>query len=452
MSERHFYSLTSDYATDWQPRDGIREFVQNWFDGAVEKVGHLPVAKYSTLSAGGQNVTLQNSAGGVVAKLQFANKVLTLTNLDSLLTKDKILMMGNSTKSSDPRQIGKHGEGMKTGLVALIRSRCTVKITTPDGLWTFGLALDPKFEGLSVKQNLFADFSAGQQCRDVKVEICNLPTEQFVSDQFLFITPPVGDKFSSSNGTVYFHSNYKQKVYEKGVFVKHAKDMKLSYGFDADELALGRDRNMLSNDFAPKYMGVLSDLLCASEDDVNPDLRNDVFENIMNVGTFEAQHAERMSEEGKWQVFECVLESMSRDENDARPVIILNNDAQDVALQERRAVKILQRTGVRYIRLHLMLFEMFVELQRGESLSTRLLPLPQFEAKEFLLMASTMLNEPKDKHAVAIHRLLKKLFVDEARYRCGSVSLVRNSRALNMVDVIPGRAFAHFGVCVCERC
>lgn len=146
----------------WNPTSGVRELVQNWFDGILQKYQveaddvvvvektrskksencNIPLAstdpqpKKIVFSA---SIPLQSNGGKppCVAQVIYTDngnplrRKLELINFDVALLR-KNLLMGQTSKQEDANAIGGHGEGMKVGkgdfLFPSINDNCHVML------------------------------------------------------------------------------------------------------------------------------------------------------------------------------------------------------------------------------------------------------------------------------------------------------------------------------------
>ena len=165
MSSEHTIrlSLTQDYAKSWKIWEGLREIVQNWYDGLLSTIDHISTSlkEHSAslegpfisrnesdlcveFSASARSENLQEVLLGriVVDKL---NNSLHLINSSTELAR-KVLLLGYSAKSERKEVIGQFGEGLKVGALALVREGRQLVMETQKDKWGFCMERDPVFE------------------------------------------------------------------------------------------------------------------------------------------------------------------------------------------------------------------------------------------------------------------------------------------------------------------
>lgn len=128
----------------WTATEGVREFLQNLWDGAVRNAkfggnfhpnemrvveSSSRIAKRGDLDAGrmikfdGYSVTRPSGGtlmDGRLFRIEYNSqrRILKLINYDVALQKD-ILIIGETSKKADSSSIGGHGEGLKMGQIFL---------------------------------------------------------------------------------------------------------------------------------------------------------------------------------------------------------------------------------------------------------------------------------------------------------------------------------------------
>lgn len=206
--------IAEGYVPDWTAADGIREFLQNGLDSQQD--GHE-------------------------LKVSHSGDTLRVTNVGVKLA-TKAWLMGESGKRSGEYR-GTHGEGMKTGALALRRAGHTVKIVNGDESWTVELEPSEEFGG----SNVLTVYTHKRQ-KDAgvfSVEIGGVSKETWglVQERFLFLTPPT-KTVNTSVADVILDPERRGHVFVKGIFIQHVDN--LHAGYDFKHVTTDRDRRLIS--------------------------------------------------------------------------------------------------------------------------------------------------------------------------------------------------------------
>ena len=101
-------SIEADYLPEWGAWEGIRELVQNGKDAEVQLDAPL--------------------------KVTHKNQTLVIENEGASMER-RALLFGSTTKTGRDDLIGKFGEGLKLGMLALVRAGRPVKIRVGGEVW-----------------------------------------------------------------------------------------------------------------------------------------------------------------------------------------------------------------------------------------------------------------------------------------------------------------------------
>jgi hypothetical protein len=214
-------SIDASYLDDdrWNAAAGIREFLQNGRDAAIE----------------------QNAPLTVIHR----DDRLIIENEGATLTRDALLL-GRSTKRERQDVLaGKWGEGMKLGALALVRAGHPVLIRNGSEVWTPSIEASEKFAGCNV---LVFTVASGRQDRNrVRVEIGGVDAEvwQVLKEHYLFLRKSVGDVVETKTGSLLLGEKQKGAVYVKGILVQRHHE--LEYGYNLKTAELDRDRRMVES-------------------------------------------------------------------------------------------------------------------------------------------------------------------------------------------------------------
>lgn len=210
-------TIKTSYLPTWGAWEGLRELVQNGKDSETEFNAPLTVDWYN------DTVRIENE--GCTLPL-------------------KALLLGHTTKAEDPRTIGKFGEGLKLGVLALVRAGHEVKIRTGDEVWTPSLE-DSELFGEKV---LTFDVQGGRKPSNrVRVEVGGIDKDTWNSlkQRFLFLSRVKGDRVETPAGTLLMGADYAGQIFVKGVYV--GRDVDLQYGYDFVDGEIDRDRKMVES-------------------------------------------------------------------------------------------------------------------------------------------------------------------------------------------------------------
>jgi hypothetical protein len=276
---------------DWFLEEGLREVLQNQFDGIVKKIGKkekikvIPKGEYKY-----NNIKYQfefdfksyddndNTEYGCI-KYDRDNKCLIIQNIGKL-DKADLLMGGRGEKSNPDNKeiIGRHGEGMKLGAMAFIRGNeeeriegKDFRIYTNEEQWNFKLKEDTRFPLGSnkyikcLKVNIEKDNNINHKGK-VTVEISPIDLgNEWIKyiDRILWLVKwqkdeklrlgaiQAKDKKGEVFGEIFLNENFRNKIYVKDIFVQEFKknedkSVACFFGFNTD-LDLDRDRNAIKD-------------------------------------------------------------------------------------------------------------------------------------------------------------------------------------------------------------
>jgi len=219
---RYELSIHAEYLKgSWGPFEGVRELVQNARDAEVEFSAPMTIEHYN----GGEGQ-------------------LRITNEGTSLTKEALLM-GATTKSGKEELIGKWGEGLKVGVLALLRSGYKVKIRTGDEVWIPTIERSERYNAEVMVFNV----SVGRKEQNrVRVEISPFDKEDWEKWRKLFLF--LDKKRTEENqvksywGALLLDPELKGHVFVKGIATEQIPD--LAYGYDFYRVTLDRDRKMVN--------------------------------------------------------------------------------------------------------------------------------------------------------------------------------------------------------------
>ena len=209
-------SIKIAYLPKWGAYEGIRELLQNARDAETEH---------------GAPMTVSYKGGKII-----------VTNEGCLLN-HRDLLLGQTTKSDRADLIGKFGEGLKLGVLALVRAGHAVRIRTGGESWTPSLEMSEVFHE---KVLVFSTRKVSDTSKSVVVEIDGVSKTDWATFKkcFLFLSGDLGEHVVSDSGTLLLGAEHKGRVYVRGIFVQYLEG--LSYGYDLVHADLDRDRRMVA--------------------------------------------------------------------------------------------------------------------------------------------------------------------------------------------------------------
>jgi hypothetical protein len=202
----------------WGAREGRRELLQNGIDAQVEHGAAL------TVDLRGTTLRIENK-GVVLAR--------------------EALLLGTSTKGHRTDLIGKFGEGLKLGILALVRAGHDVKIRTGGEVWTAAIERSERYDANVL---CFHVHGGNEDKRRVRVEVSGVSPETWAEERidYLFLAEPrANEAVKTDRGTLLLGEQYRGRVYVKGIWVQD--DPRLTVGYDLMQVDLDRDRRMLSS-------------------------------------------------------------------------------------------------------------------------------------------------------------------------------------------------------------
>lgn len=213
-------TINVEYLPEWKAYEGLRELLQNGKDAETEHNARL-------------TVRYRKDVGVLVIE----NEGVTLPH--------ESLLFGTTTKAERNDTIGKFGEGLKLGMLALVRAGHPVKIRSGSEVWVPSIQRSEKFQA----DVLVVDIQAGRKedCR-VQVEVAGVSEESWnaIRERFLFLPGVLKakDHISTTRGDLLLNERYQGCIFVKGIFVQKAKTR---YGYNfTSAVTVDRDRKMVS--------------------------------------------------------------------------------------------------------------------------------------------------------------------------------------------------------------
>jgi hypothetical protein len=215
-------AIDKNYCSSWKVFEGVRELLQNTKDadedGYPMSINHYPRT----------------------SRLEIVNKGI-------YVDPSKLLILGKSDKAPGQKR-GQFGEGFVLGVLALMRQGFDVRFQNGDMSWS--VSFEHPDAGHPFEGNELLTFKSRKvtPTPDFTVEIDGVTTEIWdaLKKLFLFLEPPKKkDILEMTAGTLLMASEYKGKVFSRGIFVHTFED--LACGYDMNNLQLDRDRRMVDS-------------------------------------------------------------------------------------------------------------------------------------------------------------------------------------------------------------
>eukprot|EP01113_Clastostelium_recurvatum_P005596 TRINITY_DN124_c1_g1_i5.p1 TRINITY_DN124_c1_g1~~TRINITY_DN124_c1_g1_i5.p1 ORF type:complete len:1182 (-),score=354.74 TRINITY_DN124_c1_g1_i5:261-3785(-) len=259
-------SITENYAPKWKSRQGVREVMQNWYDGMVEKAHIINKDKPNSADmmsmAASLTVSVQKEAGedghviisylgtyqnDLLGKVEYSSRdaTLSLSNQQVSLAR-RILLLGSSDKTDKDYLVGQFGEGLKLGILALTREGKKVTMDTAGERWLFKLDYNIDFGGrdrvLTVEIRSSDDVTSKlREITTTRLVGISLDEWMKLENDFLFLSKPT-DTCETLIGTLLIEPQYLHQMYCKGFWIADMKDDGLHFGVNLNEVELDRDR------------------------------------------------------------------------------------------------------------------------------------------------------------------------------------------------------------------
>ena len=212
-------SIKSDYFPEWGASEGLRELLANARD-AVKELGASMDVRY------------RKETGTLVIE----NDGATLPH--------EALLLGHTTKLGKSGVIGRFGEGLKGGVLALVRAGHEIKIRSGAEVWVPKIERSDKFDA----KVLVFYVHTGREPKDrVSIEIGNVHPDTYdqLGDHFLFLGKiKDSERVETSSGTLLLADRFNGKLFVKGIYVQ--REDEFSYGYDLSDAEIDRDRKMLA--------------------------------------------------------------------------------------------------------------------------------------------------------------------------------------------------------------
>lgn len=277
--------LTEDYIPQWGFKEGLREFLQNQHDGIINEISKEENLIIKRIGEKYKNFDNQEDFDKFL-NFEFFEKgnneklgeilydekkrLLTITNKGEIILRN-LYLGSKKEKKNNNEIIGQFGEGMKLGILSLLRKDKKVYIISSDNNFYFELC-EGNFENDDSKI-LFCNLSKyhkNDMKNKVKVIISNITKNEWNDEIFKFLWLLDGENFNiylsegygKKIGEVLAEPIFENKLYCKGIYVQNIQILekgkadeiksKKIPGFNVYDLKLDRDRNFVQNTYDMK--------------------------------------------------------------------------------------------------------------------------------------------------------------------------------------------------------
>jgi len=212
-------TIKSTYVPTWSAWEGLREILQNARDSEVEFDAPMCVTH--------------------------KGEILTISNEGASL-QHRDLLLGQTTKYGVATLAGQFGEGLKLGVLALVRAGHKVVIRTNGETWIPSLQMSEAFGEEVLTFQIRKTKSSTIKKVQIEVGGIDAKTWEEVKTKFLFLQDAGDekDRIQTGSGTLLLASKYTGMLFVKGIFV--CNDLELIYGYDFENIEVDRDRKMIA--------------------------------------------------------------------------------------------------------------------------------------------------------------------------------------------------------------
>ena len=266
--------ITENYCSHWGIKEGLREFLQNQFDSMIIKIGNknnIYVERDENNFDFFDN-NLKEKIGGI--NYVSSKEMISIWN-KGIIRQGNFLFGSLKEEIKNKDIIGRFGEGMKLGILALSRLKKNVRIFSHDKVYNFFFEKDNNFiQNNESRRCLFCKiekYNHFDMYDKVNVQITNIKLnewkEQIINYLWLikkeYEIYPVYDNINNEIGEILLDEDLYNKIYCKGIFVENIKNKHLKHislkreeqkiliapGFNLMNLKLDRDRNSIQNNY-----------------------------------------------------------------------------------------------------------------------------------------------------------------------------------------------------------
>lgn len=221
-------SISADYVPEWGITEAVREFFQNSIDEETRDSSNKMFFDYDRDS-----------------------QVVRVGNRHSDLD-IKTLLFGVTSKNTDGRMIGNHGEGYKIATVVLLRMGKTVVFQNycRKEIWHPRLVNSRRYGGVMVPTFFVEDVPVWGSVPEhsLIIEIGGITPEEYgkIQDSNLHLQEDVCRR-ETSRGAILEGEEYRGRIFVGGLFICEETKLDIGIDFKPDVVHLERDRTMVNS-------------------------------------------------------------------------------------------------------------------------------------------------------------------------------------------------------------
>jgi len=285
-------TIKTTYLPEWGIWEGIRELIQNARDAETEF---------------GASMTIRHRAP----------HTLCIENEGTVLPHEALLL-GFTSKSGRSDMIGKFGEGLKLGVLALVRKGFKIKIRSGSEVWVPRIVRSEKFDA----EVLAFDVHKGRKDeRRVQIEVEGIDAEgwRIIKDKFLFLSK-LSDRHCVSYGgsSILTDPKLQGMVFVRGIHVY--KSPELRYGYDLTDVEIDRDRKMIDQSSLRWRLAYLWQNVVNERPELAAEYTQLLDDQAEDLAGLDSYSAKRLSEDLRQKITSRFLE---RHGDNALPVVNL---------------------------------------------------------------------------------------------------------------------------------
>jgi hypothetical protein len=184
---------------------------------------------------------------------------VVIRNSGAVLPREALLI-GHTTKDGDQRLIGKFGEGLKFGILALLRHGVEIKIRNGSEVWVPTIERSEKYNANVL---VFTVTTGHKESNRVQIEVVGIDAADWddISGKLLFIDTYPENSIELPGGHILQSPKYKGQIFVKGMFVAQTD---YAFGYDFNDADIDRDRRMI-NDLSDRTSYLISQALNQGE-------------------------------------------------------------------------------------------------------------------------------------------------------------------------------------------
>lgn len=249
---KYILTIHKDYVSDWTVENAIRELLQNKIDQ-------------------------ENDDPSNIGSIDVNGNTLTISNKTSKLNKSS-LVLGNSSKRDNSKNIGKFGEGYKLALLVLLRNDIKVTIHnyyTKEN-WVPSIEYVKEYDSELLVINTSRYWFTSPPNNNLSFVISGLENIENKLKNILLYREEFSNIYKTRFGDI-LSGGAVGKIYVNGLFVSDLENLKFSYDIKPKYLKIGRDRNLV-NSFDIKW--VLADIWKEAPRDILIDAIKEGYEDV----------------------------------------------------------------------------------------------------------------------------------------------------------------------------